>query len=842
MRSLLLSLQQYEWFIDVTKLWRSVQFRVRRAEHQIGERWRDHRHRSAALRNMMAMTTGSLLLAAVAVAAIAGLELLAVHFGWDLKSDSLVASYTEVMLGLAGMGGVFIGLYYAAVSAVATQAYADVPNELRYLLAGDVASRAYMGLLTFVTCFALLHVALGVVAPDYTSGIALIAALLLSAMSVILFVHLGNRAFHLLDPTAFSEELVGNLDRWVDRARVVRRRSAWPEFQQHARSQAEYAITTLDAIIERSIAMASRLGSVPTLCSQLLGVLFRYQLRKPEIPTDSRWYPQVLVQRRWFLSSDTYTSTAVQTGTALQPDARTDWFWVEERIDGIVRRILDVLSEQGRFRALLSCLSTLAEAVQRRARSGDVVGCVSAWARLNETLIPRIMAHARGASDDVLPLAVCDALSSLPVNIAIGFREYMDANPISSFDRYVAALRSSNPLRVGRYPFHQVDRVSWLRVRIDYEVLVEGNTVSPDWYHDELLRQVEVQHLEKCIQALLDTVPSHYETFGVTLQSGKHVTLEGAFLERRLEYLNKVRISLELVLKRFGDLSAVKRITGLPWPELDDKILRGKLVQREGELVDRMAIVSLELVRMAESETVPDYGGRFLAEVAAATFDAAADGNAEQFDKLFRALAIGSLRISNALRAKIGPNVATDPKLIAAVAATAEFLDIAGYAFVFSELHGRPEIWATTRSVLDAVFKKDVAQSSQYLAAVLSVSEYGWGIPHMASFRHQRSMEVSRRIEPLLSERTGLFAYGHVVKHSSPIVRAVADRMGFGPEGLDVFAFAYVHKELGAPLRNLSHRAQDIARKIDRQAEDDLEADDALEGDDNEAGDDRDGD
>ena len=167
-----------------------------------------------------------------------------------------------------------------------------------------------MGLLTFVTCFALLHLALHVVVPDYKSGIAVILALLLSAVSVIVFVQLGNRAFHLVDPTTFSQELLRELDHWVDRARGTSNRSSWPEFQQHARVQAEYTITTLDAIIERNTASVSRLNSIPKLCTQLLGAVIRYQSRKSEIPSESRWYPRVTVQRRWFLSDDTVTSTA----------------------------------------------------------------------------------------------------------------------------------------------------------------------------------------------------------------------------------------------------------------------------------------------------------------------------------------------------------------------------------------------------------------------------------------------------------------------------------------------------------------------------------------------------
>jgi hypothetical protein len=812
-----------------------------RAEHRVGESWRDYRHRSAALREMAMLAAGSLVLAAVAVVVIAWAERQLAAFGWAFTSSSVGNVYTDVMLGVAGMGGVFIGLYYAAVSAVATQAYADVPNEIRFLLSGDIAGRAYMGLLTFVTCFALLHLALHVAVPGYTSGIAVIGALLLSAISVVVFVQLGNRAFHLLDPTAFSHDLLRELDHWVDRARGTRRRSTWPEFQQHAQVQAQSAITILDAIIERSTANVSGLDSVPKLCTQLLGALIRYQSRKPEIPSDSRWFPPVNVQRRWFLSDDIVTSTAAQTGTALQPDSRTDRSWLEDRIDRTVRKMLSVLAAQGRFDPLLICLTTLARAMQRRARSGDVPGCVSAWTDIAQALIPHIVAHGRQISEDALPLAACDALASIPVSIAIGFREYMEAYPVPLIRRDVGELSARKPFPFTRHPFHLAERVHWIAFRTEYEVLAEGSTASPAWYHDELVRQVEVQQLERCIDVLIDITPSHYATIQAALPTTENATFEAAFLERRLEFLTKARFCLERAVARFQELSAQRNITGLPWARIDKDLINRKLVEREGDLVDRMAAVSLALIELTESESVPDYGGRFLAKVAEATFDAAAKGNAQRFAKLFGALALGSLRIAEKLRAKIGPNVERDPKLIAAVAATAEFLDIAGYALVFSEIHGQPAIWTTAKGVLDYVFKKEPAKSAQYLTAVLGLSEYGRaGIPHMASFRQQRSMELSRQMEPLLSERHGPFAYGRRVNHPNAIVRAVGATMGLSAEGLDVFSFAYVHKELGAPLRDIGYKARNIAERIARESEDasDDDVDDEVDDDyDDSAGD-----
>ena len=49
--------------------------------------------------------------------------------GYDMLSSALNDIFTGVMTGVASIGAVFIGLYYAANSAIVTRAYGDVQTE-----------------------------------------------------------------------------------------------------------------------------------------------------------------------------------------------------------------------------------------------------------------------------------------------------------------------------------------------------------------------------------------------------------------------------------------------------------------------------------------------------------------------------------------------------------------------------------------------------------------------------------------------------------------------------------------------------------------------------------------
>ena len=243
------------------------------------------------------------------------------------------------------------------------------------------------------------------------------------------------------------------------------------------------------------------------------------------------------------------------------------------------------------------------------------------------------------------------------------------------------------------------------------------------------------------------------------------------------------------------------------------------IVNREGILVDRMALLSVSLADSPESESIPDFGGRFIAEIAEATFEAAAEGNVDRFRKLFLTLGLSSMKLTEKMRGDIEMGNTSSPALHAFVAVVAQFIDIAGYACVFSELHGKPALWEETKTVLDGLFKADAARSALYLKGILGLSAFGGlGIPHMSTFRQWRRSALNQQLVPFVRDNEGGSHLHRTVIHQSLIVTEMGSGAGFGPEGLDLFAVQYLHKELGVPVEELQYRAQVLARTLDREA------------------------
>lgn len=204
----------------------------------------EKRQNSGLLMQFGYVIAGQILLALLITAAIWGLDSACNHFRFFVhwpKPDA--SNYVSFLGTVAQIGGVFIALYFAALTSVAATVFAKVPAPIRNLLIGERIGALYMRYLAFATFLPLLLIglALGGVPPLH---LAVPFIVLLAGMAVLLFVHLGQRAFNLFDPTnlafgAFEQfraswmETTPHGFRWLDRS-----------FQNHHRRNATSIMTT----------------------------------------------------------------------------------------------------------------------------------------------------------------------------------------------------------------------------------------------------------------------------------------------------------------------------------------------------------------------------------------------------------------------------------------------------------------------------------------------------------------------------------------------------------------------------------------------------------------------
>ena len=219
--SLFLFLAQTRFFWKARDAFSRLVFFGYRALFGIKHYLREEGATTKTLLSLLQLTLGDLILALLLAT---GLQIANPYVepwfteqGFTIPTES---DYGTLLATVVGVGGVFIGLYYAAISAVGGAIYARVPNDIRDLLAQERAGGVYM---RFLAVFTYLGVCLLAFHSVGLKPIILVVPLFLpgAGLAIIGFVRLGTRAFYLFDPTILSIDFLNNCNGVIRRYRRV---------------------------------------------------------------------------------------------------------------------------------------------------------------------------------------------------------------------------------------------------------------------------------------------------------------------------------------------------------------------------------------------------------------------------------------------------------------------------------------------------------------------------------------------------------------------------------------------------------------------------------------------
>lgn len=793
------------------------------------------REQSTTTRSLLSLlrhTLGELILALLIAI---GLQILNPYLvPWFTKQGFTIpaeSDYGTLLATVIGVGGVFIGLYYAAISAIGGAIYAKEPNNIRDLLAQDRVGNAYMGYLAGLTFFGVCLLAF------HTAGlepvVLAVPIFTLSAGLVIVgFVRLGVRAFDLFDPTSLSYRLFEQLRRCHLQMQAGGYRWSDRSFQMHAHREAQTAIDTL-ATVSDIAGREPHLNGRPFagLCNGLLSFLLHYETAKKSIPTDSHWFEERYVHPDWYRAGDTETSMAHQTATVLRPKTIRDTRWIESAILPIVQRCLELNIRKRRYVLVYELLSYLDAYVQRLAKEKQVetafnlVGDIFSWC---ESLI-FVKGDKAVAEESLEHMEVCERLAGMPINVLISYGSTVESCPKDAILQRIANIRWKSEKSIYRAGFavQILSQLEWLRPRLEFEERVEGHIVSPAWYLQELVTQKEADNLSASMTCFHSKACKLYEHWIKTATSSKHPWLAAVMMSKESEYWNKLDYRTETLKQLWSDLKSDRRLEGLPWPSLSIDDLTRKKARRKMELMKLMSDQSVLLSLMSRPKSYPDFAGQFLHTVGEALFTAICEKDRNTVKVLFGRYLYGSLLQFERLRpkeAKLDWRSKIDLKV--ALAPLLDLMDISGYMYLFSDYHDAPYLKEIVAKEWDEYLEQNSAkQALQLLAAGVWLTDSAFALAHRSIIRtgweqavERRLMNVERREAPW-DESNFYRQFESIVVHESPLVRIFAkDPLSSFHDGIDIFLAKYVRqRQDGKDLDFGIRRRRDIEEEIARE-------------------------
>jgi hypothetical protein len=485
-------------------------------------------------------------------------------------------TYTDLLTTMIQVAGIFIGLYFTAVSVVASTIYARVQGDVRDLFVREKVGNFYIrtvALLGVTATILLTAHALG-----YAPGVLnLVLVAFLGGLSVLSFVVLGSRVFYFFDPVPLVGYVGQDLAREIKAVTPEGFRWQDQSFQHHHQQRAEKRLETYDNIVHMATREDHLRGEALTrLSASALWLLRFYAQNKTHIPSDSRWFKREYRHKDWLMSNATELEIALNTGTSLIPEEKPDSMWFETRLKGEVTRIVKALLERGDLRNTAEVYKSVRHTthfLSGRLALNEALNLFSSMEEVTSKYLRKTEFVSKTASDNSdklsLVLGLIDIQGVAFINILLGFSERLRATAAGSFAEAISRItwHQQKAIYRGDFPRPVVERLEELQEGLEVERRLEGYAVSPTWYQQQLAVQGFVRLLSDGGEKLLTVLEEAFADEAEALISDKHHLLAAQVIDRgwrpaasRLSIL----ASLRRALSGWASCVALKTSLGRP--------------------------------------------------------------------------------------------------------------------------------------------------------------------------------------------------------------------------------------------------------------------------------------
>jgi hypothetical protein len=741
--------------------------------------------------------------------------------GW-LPKKMVADVYATLLATIAATGGVLIGLYYAATTAVGGAFYSRMPNNIRNLLVAERVGNVYMRSLAFLTFLCVILLAFRAIGYSPIES-ALVIAPIGAGIAIIAFVQVGARVFDFFDPTVLSAEMFGVLQKSCRQMQPGGYRWLDASFQAHAHRKAADAIAALSDVAKVASSESHLTGvTYPNLCKALVSFLIAYEPSKKLIPTESRWYERAITYPDVYRSSDSTISLGF--GTRITPEEKSKLRWIEERIAPIAYDCIKKSINAGQFAQAAEIIQYFNEYVKCLAEEHDIASAFAVVRDIADaTLAP--LSKQDPAKHEVV--ALFDLIASLPADAFLAYARRLRTYDRSQIAKAVADvdwLTKSSIYRTG-LPAHLLTQLEYLQPRVEFEFQSEGRRISPAWYLEELIVKPACENAKICNVNFMNA-NALFDALQTAAKEAKSQWAYAAILDRELEYWNKLNYQLHVITAHWKALNDGRKIDGLPWPQFSFDDFEKRRDERIDQLVGLVSAHVTDLVEVERPPGIPDFLGQFLHSTGESFISAITSNKTELASKLFPSLFYTSLRQFERLRSGIDlSDWRGERDLKIAVAPLIDLMDLSGYAILMGELFENEDLSKAVRfswhEYLDGKLTGPDFSPVAFLIGAISIVEGAFELPHRSQIRFSWGRAVQAELERVPSKqeyfRGGFGGSRAVVIHPSALVRVYAGRgMTSSLDGIDALLESMFRGRPEFDDEKLSYRRRELSEALRR--------------------------
>jgi len=688
-------------------------FNYNKFKHIVNQKIMDYRDYSKEFFNFFKMSIWKLFLA---ISIIFILEYIETQFSINNFWPKVWKKYkgenfTTLYFSIATIITTLATIYFATISIVISTSYKNFSYEIRRLIWRDKDNSFYLDYLLSLIIFSFILAGINYFGFK-TGSIVLLVDGFLCLLGIYALIHVSIKLFDLFSPVNILQYyIIPDIENLITQATVCSFQWNVAEVQYLHRNNVLKRLNILDEMTFKCFKTPENKVSdseVLKLLYRILLLLCFYTSQKQKIPTDSKWYANVLKHKKWFTAGAGEIEVALSSQYNLMPYEEPDYLWFEKKIVSVIHKIMEEDFSTRDLSYKISISNHFDHAFEYIATIGEI----SLAKLIMEEIMPIFISSIEMLDINyenindmqiekkiVTPLALADVISKLSVTIILFICKSTANLKIEELINNINNMQWDDVKNIYNLeiPFELKVYLLNVRKKLIFEINVEGERVTPDWYISQLV----------CIELLkcLKLIPDHGLMFVKNIMNNINTYIDNPLIcmqmiDRGIEACEKYQLLIDAIENQQEKLS--EYIKSVKIETIDIIFYKKELNNLRKEIVKQFAKLGSISVTFPDHSQIPDYMGRAYWFISIECFHALINNDHDLFSQIFPPFFLNAFMIYNKFSKKASSQywLAQNASILISIFA------LSGYALILKEL-SEGECWKTVDQVWNNLKKKD---------------------------------------------------------------------------------------------------------------------------------------
>lgn len=752
------------------------------------------------------------------------------NYAWPVNLSYDDQAIDTFLSAVASISGVFLGLYFTAISGVASNFLIRASQDIREYFFSAPEGKQYTTTVAITGIVSVFYIVLK--SFDHTiHPVGIIFLSLLASYIIIRFWGVGSNVFHFLEPSKsfpfITKDIAGSIKK------IIPNRYQWNKdfFQNHHKNVVDYRLTLMGNIINfgnKEMKMPDE--ELIYAIKYLLGLLHYYSDEKGKIPTSSLWFKTKAEYTNWSLANSTEAHLALNTGTNLQPKVIKDYIWFEEKCLDIIYEIFVYFTENNKSSYFFKAYENLVYIPEIYAKNFDTASLklfINTIEKINKLFEFKNIANEK---ETVFKeqIGFVDLQGMVGISAILGLSKYLEANNCDSLIKSLDKIKwttNNKDIYLSGVPFTSISRLEDLSKELKNELKIEGRVLSKDWYIKTLCVQKYLFSLQEYFSYLKTINEDYFGKKHSDFISSKNIPLAIQINQRWLEFANKYENLVFYFKKEVENCNEKQLLKDLPWPKIDIEGEINEMKKINIQVEDKMISLLPILEKLKTGKDLPDYFGQALQIGTIACYSACKNNDVERLKRIMPLVFVSSISAHQITKEEVKNWDQEESKIIFSTEPIENLCEISGYSKLYSELFENSEIWDVVKSLWEEYFKVvNVSEVIKYFSAIFNYRDSVFKIMPQAGLRSNWKIDFENELRkkgfPVFPDDRSSFRRDEPLKHKSALIRAVAKMRGLMLSGgRDVFIATYLSDRPEANGVDLPDK-HDFKEYIKREDED----------------------